>query len=313
MTRPCQRRDFLKRTGALAAAAAVGPLAAAETAAPPIIDTHEHLWDLEKFKLPWLKGYKALARSYLPADYTRAAEGLNVVKTVYMEVDVAPDQQVAEAEYVLGLCRKPGSRMAGAVISGRPESDTFAAYLDRFKGDRHLKGVRRVLHVQETPAGHCLEKQFVANIRLLGERGLRFDLCMRPGELPDAAKLVAACPDTRFVLDHCGNADLKRHEQWKKDIALVARNMNVVGKVSGIIAQATPGKWTSDDLAPVIRHTLEVFGPDRVIFASDWPVCTLAATLKQWVAALRTIVRDCPEAEQRKLFHDNAAKFYELG
>lgn len=304
------RRQFV--TGLAGATAGPALAAAEEKGLLPIIDPHQHLWDLSKFKLPWLKDVKALAQSYLPADYAKATAGLSVVKTVYMEVDVAPEQQVAEAEYVLGLCRQPESKMAGAVISGRPDSEEFAAYIRRFKDDKHLKGVRRVLHVPETPAGFCLGKQFVKSVQLLGELGLRYDLCVRPEDLPDATKLIEACPGTRFVLDHCGNAKWKDHEQWKKDIAELAKRKNVVGKISGIVAQGKPGKWTPDDLAPVIKHTMTVFGPDRVMFAGDWPVCTLAASFKEWVDALKTIVADRPRAEQKKLFHDNAVRFYEL-
>ena len=83
-------------------------------------------------------------------------------------------------------------------------------------------------------------------------------------------------------------------------------------KVSGIVAGAVQDKWTADDLAPIVNHTLEVFGPDRVMFGGDWPVCTKAATYKQWVEALKTIVKDRPAAEQRRLFHDNAVALYGL-
>jgi predicted TIM-barrel fold metal-dependent hydrolase len=143
--------------------------------------------------------------------------------------------------------------------------------------------------------------------------GRSFDLCMRHAELPDAAKLLDACPETRFILDHCGNPDLRTpaRERWRKDIADVARRPNVVVKVSGIVASARPG-WTPEDLAPIVTHTLDVFGPDRVMFGGDWPVCTAAATFKQWVEALRAIVRERPREQQRKLFHDNAVRFYAL-
>jgi predicted TIM-barrel fold metal-dependent hydrolase len=231
-----------------------------------------------------------------------------------MEVDVEPSEQVAEAGFVLGLCRRADNPMAAAVISGRPASDQFGAYLDRFKGSAYLKGIRQVLHVDQTPAGYCLEKNFVRGIRLLGERGLSYDLCMRAKELPDAAKLIDACPDTRFILDHCGNADVQARDrtQWQKDIAEVGKRKNVVGKVSGIVASAKPGKWSADDLAPIVKHTLEAFGPYRVMFGGDWPVCTLAASYKQWVQALAAIVADRPADEQRWLFHDNAVRFYGL-
>ena len=284
----------------------------------PIIDTHQHLWDLDRFQLPWLTEGSPLKRSFRPADYEKAIAGVaapaRVVKSVYMEVDVAPAQQQAEADLVIGLCQAGQTPMAAAVISGRPASDGFGRYVKQFQGSRWVKGLRQVLHGGGTPAGYCLDPKFVAGIRLLGELGLSFDLCMRPGELLDAAKLIDQCPDTRFILDHCGNADVKAKDltQWRKDIAEVARRKNVVGKVSGIVAGAAPG-WKAADLAPAINHTLEVFGPERVMFGGDWPVCTLAATYSQWVDALREVVRNRPADEQRKLFHDNAARFYGIG
>lgn len=320
MIHPIDRRGFL--CGATAALAAAHSLAA-EDDLFPIIDTHQHLWDLKKFKLPWLKNEAKLARSYVMEDY-RAATGelaksslkptARVVKAVYMEVDVTPEQQTMEAEHLIEICKKGDAPTVAAVISGRPASADFGAYLKPFRDSKYIKGVRQVLHVADTPAGTCLGKQFIQGVRLLGEYNLSFDLCMRNADLPDAAKLIDACPDTRFILDHCGNADLKAkdHSQWKKDMAEVAKRKNVVCKVSGFIASAKDGKWTVEELAPIIHHTLDTFGPDRVMFGGDWPVCTLSASFRQWVDALRTVVRDRKVEEQRRLFHDNAARFYRL-
>jgi predicted TIM-barrel fold metal-dependent hydrolase len=325
------RREFLK--GSLFAVAAGSGLAAqaAEGSAAPteatavrteqagaapfrIVDTHQHLWDLGRFRLPWITRESPLNRNFLMRDYLEATRGLNVVKAVYMEVDVAPDQQAAEADYILGICRRGDTPTVAAVISGRPASDRFAAYLDRFRRQRHLKGVRQVLHTAATPAGYCRAREFVRGVRLLGARGLSFDLCMRSPELPDAAQLIEACPDTRFILDHCGNANVQARDrtQWQRDLERVARFRNVVCKVSGIVASARPGRWTAEDLAPIVNHTLSTFGLERVMFGGDWPVCTLAATYRQWVEALRTIVRERPDADQRRLYHDNAVRFYGL-
>jgi predicted TIM-barrel fold metal-dependent hydrolase len=318
------RRSFL-----VASAAAAAPLAATQIEALAsdqdffaIIDTHQHLWNLDRFRLPWHKRVPALAKSYVAADYQAATAQLpkiaglpaRIVKTVYMEVDLDPAQQVEEAQYVLDTCRQGNTPMSAAVISGRPNADDFGRYLDRFKGNGYLKGLRQVLHVDTTPPGYCLDRKFIQGIRQLGERGLSFDVCIRAKELPDAIVLVDACPDTRFILDHCGNPDVqaKDHSQWKTDIASLAKRKNVVGKVSGILASAKPGQWTADELAPIVRHTLDVFGGDRVIFGGDWPVCTLAGTLVQWVEALARILADQPIGQQRKLFHDNAARFYGL-
>ena len=305
---PLPRRDFL-----LAAAGAVALPALADDAKPalPIIDTHQHLWDLKKFRLAWITKGDPLARSFLPSDYEAAVKGLGIVQSVYLEVDVVPEQSLAEAEYVTDLCKKATSYTRAAIIGGRPGADDFDKYVRRFKGSDYVKGLRRVLHGGETPGGSCLDKAFVKGVQLLGELGLHFELCMRATELPDAAKLVDACPGTNFVLDHCGNPDLKKHEKWKKDLADLAKRKRVVVKVSGIVAGAEP-KWTADDLAPVVNHTLDTFGPDRVMFGSDWPVCLKAATIAQWVEALKKIVADRKAEEQRKLFHDNAMKVYRL-
>jgi predicted TIM-barrel fold metal-dependent hydrolase len=318
MDRQPTRREFLRHAAAAVVAGwAVRPATGADHGPPdplPIVDTHQHLWDLRRFRLPWIKQGDPLDRSYLMSDYLEATAGLNVVKTVYMEVDVDPAQQEAEAEYVIGLCARADNPMVAAVISGRPASDSFAPYIRRFRDSAYVKGVRQVLHGEGTPPGYCLREKFVQGIRLLGELGMSFDLCLRPAELADGAKLVGACPDTRFILDHCGNGDVQARDrsQWRRDLVALARRPNVVCKVSGIVASAKPGEWTADDLAPLVNHTLEAFGPERVMFGGDWPVCTKAATYRQWVEALRAIVRSRPEEERRKLFHDNAVRVYGL-
>jgi predicted TIM-barrel fold metal-dependent hydrolase len=289
----------------------------------PIIDTHQHLWDLKKFRLPWIKPGSVLAKDYLMSDYLKATEGLNVIKAVYMEVDLDLAQQQEEAEFVIETCKKGNTPMVAGVISGRPNSDTFPKYVSPFKGSRYIKGVRQILHAQ-APAGICLDPKFIKGIHLLGELGLRFDLCMRPAELTDGAKLVDACPDTRFILDHCGNGEVKMFSKahggergagdvWKRGMELLAKRKNLVAcKVSGIIVSATPGKWTPDGLAPIVNHTLDTFGPDRVMFAGDWPVCTQVGTFKEWLSALQAIIKNRPEEQQRKLFHDNAVRVYGL-
>jgi predicted TIM-barrel fold metal-dependent hydrolase len=319
------RRRFLKQTLALTASALSPQGASARERADvfPIIDTHQHLWDLKRFQLPWLKDNPTLRKNFLMEDYLEATAHLTspgktpakIVKTVYMEVDVDPSQQAEEAAYVLDICKRGASPMVAAVISGRPADDGFERYISAYKGSKFIKGVRQVLHRPELPPDYCLKKNFLRGIRLLGNLGMSFDIVMRPDDLENAAKLVAACPDTRFILDHCGNGDVQARDRsrWQKGMAAVARHEHVVCKVSGIVASAAPGKWTADDLAPIVRHTVEVFGKDRVMFGGDWPVCTLAATYEQWVSALGTIVRDWKDEDQRKLFHDNAQRVYEIG
>ena len=320
------RRTFIRQTAAaMMAAGLTQSVRAANSPAPLIIDTHQHLWNLTKQKLPWLgSAPEVLNHSYRTEEYRAATEGLNI-RAIYMEVDVAPEQHAAEAKLILDLVRSGRAPTIAAVIGGRVASPGFADYITKFKGNPLIKGVRQVLHVPETPSGYCLREDFIRGVKLLGELGMSFDLCMRPTDLMDGAKLVAQCPGTHFVLDHCGNPDLKcfraprageekpKHtaDEWKRAIEAFAKQPNVIGKISGIAASLPKGGDASD-LAPVVNHCLVSFGPDRVVFGGDWPVCLLGAPLKGWVEFLTQIIAPRPAAEREKLWSANALKHYSL-
>ncbi|MFO0948060.1 MAG: amidohydrolase family protein [Planctomycetota bacterium] len=280
----------------------------------PIIDTHLHLWDLERFDLPWLASAPALDRCFLFPDYEEATRGLNIDRMVYMEVDVATAQQRKEAEYVLDLCRKPETKVCAAVIAGHPGTATFREHVSRFAGNPSLKGIRQVLHGAGTPRGHCLGDKFVSDIAWLGEKHLRFDLCLRPGELEDGVQLARQCPQTPLILDHCGNPSILERDNatWKKAIEAFAKLPNVTCKVSGLMESAPAEGWSVKDLAPFVRHVCDSFGPDRVLFASNWPVCNLSGSVRAWVDALESILSDRREEDLDKLFHDNAVEIYAL-
>ncbi|MDZ7616740.1 MAG: amidohydrolase family protein [Patescibacteria group bacterium] len=327
----CHRRQFLKTAGRFALASGVLAEAAralADASGPiAIVDTHQHLWDLSRIQLPWLAGRDLLNRSYLPEDYLKAIEGLNVVKAVYMEVAAPVEQHLIEAEYVLDLCRRDDFLTCAAVLGGRPGEPGFRDYILRFKDSPFVKGIRQGMGGPASQPPFFLEEPFVNGVRLLGELGMSFDLVPPPHWLQAAAELVSRCPNTRFVLDHCGNADVKvfmaaasekdsaaqeKVDQWRRGIEAVAKHDRAICKISGIIARVPAEGWSSADLAPIVNHCLECFGPDRVVFASDWPVCLQGASLRRWVEVLGEIVASRPAAEQRKLFAENAIQFYGL-
>lgn len=317
------RRRFLKQ---MSQAAVVAGLLSSRrstggSSSIPIVDTHQHLWDLSKFKLPWLS--PPLDRSFTTKDYVEATGGLGVVKAVYMEVAVPPAQRLQEAQYVIELCRQPGSVTCAAVIAGSPAEDGFEPYITQFKGSPYIKGVRGSF----SSARQMSDQQVFRNLRLLGDLEMRFDLNVPPASLAEALQLVSACPDTRFVLDHCGNADPvaffpagrtwprpTQHscEQWKRDIGKLAAQGNIICKISGIVSRVPGTPLAAEDLAPIINHCLDAFGPDRVVFAGDWPVCLRGMPLRDWVGLLQAVVANRPEGDQRKLFHDNAVRFYAL-
>jgi predicted TIM-barrel fold metal-dependent hydrolase len=324
---PLTRRDFFQAAAATAGGlAAMSDSTAAEPADAiydgPIVDTHEHLWDLKQIRTNWLGGLtgkpkEILAHDHLNSDYATAIDGLKIVKSVYMEVDVVEEDQVKEAEFVTKVCADGKTPMVAAVISGRPASDGFADYLDRFKGNKYIRGLRQVLHTPATPPKFCLEEKFVKGVRLLGERSLSFDLCFHNDQLEYGAELVDRCPDTRFILDHCGNPHDGKLDLagWRAGLEKVAKakNKQVMCKVSGLYANVTAAEWPAEKLGPVVRTVIDLFGWDRVMFASDWPVVNLGASLKVWVATLKQIVRTDSAANQKKLFHDNAVRWYALG
>lgn len=278
-----------------------------------LIDTHQHLWDLDLFSYSWLKSFPALDHSFRMLDYLAAAEGLDVSKTVHLEADVDEPHMLAETQHLLNLADQPDNPLDGVVACARPENTGFRSYLDKIVGHTKLKGIRRVLHTQ--PDELAKSQTFIHNVATLADYKLSFDICVLDRQLPIAINLVRSCPDVTFVLDHCGVPRVKDHvlDPWRRDIAELAEFSNVNCKISGLVAYADPAIWTADDLRPYVDHVLSCFGWDRVLFGSDWPVCTLSGTYKQWVNALGSLTQNADESNRRKLFHDNAIRIYQLG
>ena len=277
-----------------------------------IVDTHQHLWDLDLFRYSWLDSLPALNRSFRMPDYLRAANGLNVVKSVHLEADVDEAHMIEETRHVLALAQQPDNPLEGVVACGRPESKDFKGHLDRIAGHPKLKGIRRVLHTQ--PDDLARGATFIANVAALSDYGLSFDICVLARQLPIAIQLVSKCPEVVFILDHCGVPQVKERilDPWRSHITELARFPNVSCKISGLVAYADPGQWTAEDLRPFVEHAIANFGWDRVLFGSDWPVCTLSASYRQWVEGLQTITQGAGEANQTKLFHDNSIRVYRL-
>ena len=305
-----KRRHFLKTTSIAALAPSLYPLSCNTGPAIPIIDTHQHLWDLEMFPLQWVK--PPLDRNFLMEDYLDAVKGQGVVKTIYMEVGVPPGFKKKEAEWALKLCKDPGNPMVAAVISADPKAPDFETEIRSLAEDPRLKGIRYSFNNPEEVNLPGLIK----NIRLLGKLGLSCDLNLRPRNLTIGNLLAEECTDTRFILNHCGGTDPvtreARHDidQWYRDMELLAQQANMICKISGIVDNAGSFPLSAEDLAPIVDHCLNSFGPDRVIFGGDWPVCLRNMPLARWIEVLKEVVARRSLADQKKLFHDNAAAFY---
>ena len=279
-----------------------------------IVDTHQHLWDLDLFRYAWLQQLPLLNRSFGMNDYRDATNGLLIEKSVHLEADVDEQFMLEETRHLLRLADRADNPLDGVVACGRPESNEFRSYLDNLLilGHPKLKGIRRVLHTQ--PDALSQSETFIENVHSLAGHHLSFDICVLARQLPLAIRLVSRCPDVTFILDHCGVPQVREKilDPWRANIREIAGFPNVSCKVSGLVAYADPKNWTAEDLRPYIDHAIECFGWDRVMFGSDWPVCTLSASFHQWVEVLLLLTRSAGEANQKKLFHDNAIRVYRL-
>jgi len=284
-----------------------------------IIDTHQHLWDLEQFSYSWTPNQPALNRSFKLNDYYEATRDLTISKSVHVEADVDEEFILGETLHALSLARNDDNPIAGVVAAARPEYDDFREYINRIAGHRSLKGLRRILHTE--PDELSTTTTFVENVKSLEDYGLTFDICVLARQLPRAIDLVRQCPNVNFILDHCGNPNLrsdaeeKEFEQWRERLREIAAFPNVVCKVSGVVVNTdlnAPTRWNAETLRPAVEHVIACFGWDRVMFGSDWPVCTLAASFKEWAETLLLLTRDAGEENQRKLFYENAIRVYRL-
>lgn len=277
-----------------------------------ILDTHLHIVDQSALRYPWLSGAPALNRNFSYEEYAREAKRCGIADTLHMEVDVDPADIDAETVYVAGKAREAGSLLRGAIAACRPEEDGFAAYVERQRENTFVKGLRRILHQSADDLSESTI--FRDNIKHLGGKGLTFDLCVLPRQMPQATALVDLAPDVQFVLDHCGVPDIRAGDEqaWRAGISEIARRPNVIGKVSGVVAYADPDTWTVATLRPYVEHTIGAFGWDRVVWGSDWPVCTLGGGLSTWVAATQALVAGASAEERAKLFSGNAKRVWGL-
>jgi predicted TIM-barrel fold metal-dependent hydrolase len=272
-----------------------------------IIDTHLHLITLDRFSYPWLDGVPALNRDFTLETYLPQAEAAGIIQAMHMEVDVAEVDQMRETDFVTSL----SDPVVAAISSCRPESRDFPVQLERLVANPKVRGLRRILHT--SPDELSQAPIFTENLKRLAAHRLSFDLCVLARQLPLALRIARACPEVQFILDHCGVPQVKERalDPWRADMKTLAAEANVACKVSGIVAYADV-TWNVDDLRPFVEHVIESFGWDRVVWGSDWPVCTLTSELGRWVAATRALIAGESADSQAKLLNGNARRLYRL-
>ncbi len=275
-----------------------------------IIDTHLHLIYRQELSYPWLADVPPLDADFTLDRYAGEARRLGITAALHMEVDVAERDIERESAFVKGLAGH-NTLLRGAIASCRPESPDFPAYLERMQSDTFIRGFRRVLHVM--PDQLSEDSLFRENVKRLAGTGLNFDLCVLPHQIDKAIALADLAPDVSFVLDHCGVPDIRSggFDAWSGPIAAIARRPNVTVKMSGIPAYGSEN-WTLEDLKPYFAHVAEQFGFDRMVWGSDWPVCTLGGGLSTWIGATHALLAGVSLEDKARVLSENARRLWKI-
>jgi L-fuconolactonase len=255
-----------------------------------------HFWDPAARHHDWLAGTPALRARFAPEDLAPARHAPDGV--VFVEADCRDAEALDEVAWVASL---GDPRIRGIVANAPLERGANAVVAHPL-----VVGVRR--QIEPRPASFALE--LVAGVRRLGELGLPFDACVSHGQLPAVALLADACPETTIVLDHLGKPDVAagRLDPWRADLAALAARANVVCKLSGLSTEADAASWEGD-VRPYLRHALDVFGPDRCLAGSDWPVLTQVASYERWFDVLVEVLAP---GERDAVLGGNAERVYGL-
>ena len=280
----------------------------------PIVDSHVHLWDPTRFRMPWLDGNERIGRPFGLSEYREHTAGLDVEGIVYLQVEVTPPYALLEAQWVADL-PVDGPPVLG-IVPWAPLEDGECArsFLDALVAiDPRITSIRRLIQ-DEPDDDFCVRPGFIRGVQILADYNLSFDICIYHRHLKNAITLVRACPNVNFVLDHIGKPDIEAGllDPWRAETRELASMPNVMCKLSGMVTEADPDSWTTDDLRPYAEHILQSFGEDRVMFGGDWPVVLMASPYGRWVQSLDEITAKMSDGAKRKLWNENARRFYRL-
>ena len=274
-----------------------------------LLDAHVHFWDPAARHHDWLSSIPALQRSFGHDDLDPGRHELTGV--VFVQADCRDDEALDEARWV------------ATIATAYPAVRGIVAYAPLHLGagaDRHLGAVTQLPLVvgvrwllQGHPVAMLRDPALIAGLRLLPEFGLSFDICATHDQLPAVASLVRLCPETMFVLDHLGKPAIARGEfdPWRSDLAALAVLPNVVCKLSGLTTEARPD-WTPAEVLPYLSHALDVFGPGRCMYASDWPVATLRTSYEAWADVVLDSILELPPEDVESVLGGTASCTYGL-
>jgi L-fuconolactonase len=251
---------------------------------------------------------KVLARNYLPGDLIPIMKDAGVVGTVVVQAH----DSIEEGEWLLHLAES-NDFVKGVVVWIDPRRRDVRELLVKFSSSPKLKGVRYQVE-DELDDEWLLRDDVVLGLKEIARLGLPFDLLVRTRQLKTLPILAEKVRGLRMVLDHMAKPEIATHhmEPWKTEMAKVAAIPGMYCKISGLVTEADRNKWTNEDLKPYLRLVLELFGPGRLMWGSDWPVCLLASSYGRVLRATSEAIGPIGEIESEKIFYSNAKRFYNL-
>jgi L-fucono-1,5-lactonase len=271
------------------------------------VDAHHHLWDLAVRDQPWIDGaaLAPLRRSFTVEDLVNAAHGIDL--TVVVQTVTVPEE-TPDLLALAASCELIGGVVGWVDLTAPDVADALAG-LER----EWLVGIRHQVQGEPDPRWLC-RADVRAGLRAVADAGLVYDLLTLPPQLPAAIETVRALDDLVFVVDHLSKPPIASGElePWATHMRTLAAHENVVCKLSGLVTEADWKTWTVDDLRPYAETVLEAFGPGRVMFGSDWPVCTLATSYARWVETVEDLIRPLTTAERERIMGGTAAEAYRL-
>lgn len=275
-----------------------------------MIDAHHHLWTFDQARLPWIgEGMAVLRRDYLAPDLEAVLAGTGVERTILVHAQ----QRVDETTWMLEVART-SPRIAGVVgwvpLTGRDVDDT----LGPLAADPRLRGVRHIVH-DEPDDDYLLRDDFNRGVARLRAHRLVYDVLIFPKHLPQAIAFVDRHPDQPFVVDHVAKPAIRAgalDRDWADRLAELAERPHVTCKLSGMVTEVRDPVWTPALLQPYVDVALEAFGPSRLMFGTDWPVCRLRCEYAEWVETVRGLVAALSTGERAAILGGNAARVYGL-
>jgi L-fuconolactonase len=274
-----------------------------------VVDAHQHYWDPVRFDYPWMSPkVERLVRTFLPEHL----EGLIPHAGVHRTVSVQAISSYDEAGWLLELA-SVNDFVAGVVTWADLASPRLGYELDKLQKEPKFKGVRHQIE-DETEDAWMVRKEVLRGFVELERRGIPYDMLVRPRHLKYLRAVREHCPRLKLVIDHLAKPPIatRGFELWAREIEQAAALPDVWCKLSGMSTEADWNSWTPDDFRPYVQHVLKSFGSDRVMFGSDWPVCTLAGSYQQTVDALRYVLDPLTEQQSQKVGGANASEFYGL-